>query len=154
MDETILEQLWKFAPTFTEETPHAKKLGMKFVSIARGQATLSLPYNVKLIGDPDSRVIHGGAVTTLLDQVSGLAAISGFPQLTSTATLNLSIDYMRAAKPGETIIAKAHCYKATKHVAFVRAIAHDGDEEDPVATSQATFMATALNAIPKVGPTT
>jgi len=40
---------------------------------------------------------------------------------------------MRAATPGETVIAQAHCYKATKHVAFLRAVAHDGDETDPIA---------------------
>ena len=58
------------------------------------------------------------------------------------ATLSLRIDYQRAAKPGETIIGVAECYRTTKHVAFLRAIAHDGDDTDPVATAQATFMST------------
>jgi acyl-coenzyme A thioesterase PaaI-like protein len=40
------------------------------------------------------------------------------------------------------IIAEAECYKTTRHVAFIRAIAHDGNPEDPVATAQSTFMLT------------
>lgn len=145
--ELHLKRLWAMAPMMVEGTPHAAKLGMKFVSIDLGRATLSLPYNKDAVGDPRTRVLHGGAVTTLLDQACGLAALSGFEQITATATLNLSIDYMRAATPGETIMARAHCYKATRHVAFVRAVAfEDGREDDPIAMAQASFMATAINA--------
>lgn len=139
---TLIEKLWDIGPIFVQGTPHARLLGMTFVSVDVGRATLSLPYNSKFIGNPKTRVMHGGAVTTMLDQASGLAAIAGFETFRSVATLNLSIDYMRAARPGETLIASAYCYKVTKHVAFVRGVAHDGNEDDPVAMSQATFMAT------------
>ena len=142
MSDKILERLWEMGPTLLAGTPHAKKLGMKFVAVDKGRATMCLPYNEALIGDKNTGVIHGGAVTTLLDQAAGMAALAGFETLGSAATLSLRIDYMRAAVPGETIIAQAVCYKATKHVAFIRAVAHDGDENDPVATAQACFMAT------------
>lgn len=141
-----LERLWQIGPMMVAGTPHGVELGMKFVSIDIGRATLSLPYNKGLIGNPETKVLHGGAVTTLLDQACGLAAIAGFETPTATATLSLSIDYMRAAKPGETVIAVAKCYKATRHIAFIRAYAHDGDEDDPLATAQATFIATGLKA--------
>ena len=140
----FIQKLWEMGPTIAEHTPHGKRLGIKFVAVDRGRATMSLPYNPDLIGDLETRVLHGGAVTTLLDQACGLAAIAGFDKPSACATLNLSIDYMRAATPGETIIAQAHCYKTTKHVAFLRAVAHEGDEEDPIASAQATFMATGL----------
>ncbi len=142
MVDKILERLWDMGPTFISGTPHAQTLGMKFIAVDKGRATMSLPYNKKLIGDKETGVVHGGAVTTLLDQASGLAALAGFETLGATATLSLRIDYMRAATPKKTIIAQAHCYKATKHVAFIRAVAHDGDENNPVATAQACFMAT------------
>ena len=38
------------------------------------------------------------------------------------------------------VMARAHCYKLTRSIAFVRAVAYDRDPEDPVATGQATFM--------------
>jgi acyl-coenzyme A thioesterase PaaI-like protein len=64
------------------------------------------------------------------------------------ATLDLRIDYMRAAEPGLDIHARAHCYKLTHTIAFVRATAYDRDPDDPVATAQAAFM---LGAAPAGG---
>lgn len=146
MDNERQKLLWELAPQFVNGTPHAQKIGIKFVAVDIGKATLSLPYDTALIGDARTRVIHGGAVTTLLDQASGLAAVSGLKEMTAVATLDLRIDYMRPATPGNTIIAEAHCYKATHHIAFVRAVAHDGDPDDPVATAQASFMTTPSGA--------
>ncbi len=146
MSDAIMERMWELAPAFVEGIPQGKALGIKFIAVDRGKATFSLPYNTAIIGDPDTRVIHGGAITTLLDQVSGLAAAAAIVSeenllaISNVATLDLSIDYMRPANPGETVIATAHCYKTTHHIAFVRAVAHDGDPDDPVAMSQATFM--------------
>jgi uncharacterized protein (TIGR00369 family) len=138
----LIQRLWELGPTMVDGTPHAQMLGMKFVAVDKGRATLSLPYNTALIGDPRTRVISGGAVTTLLDQACGLAAIAGFDALGPVATLSLRIDYQRAATPGQTVIAEAICYKTTRSVAFIRATAHDGDPDDPVATAQAAFMVT------------
>ncbi len=138
-----LKRLWDLAPMFVEGTPHAKFLGVKFVAIDLGRATLSLPYSEKLVGNTDTKVLHGGVLTALLDQASGLAAVASFDDTLPVATLDLRIDYMRAGRPGKAIIAEAHAYKTTRHIAFVRAIAHDGDVDDPVATSQASFMTTA-----------
>ena len=46
------------------------------------------------------------------------------------------------AEPGLDVYARAHCYKLTRSIAFVRATAYDRDLEDPVATAQAAFMLT------------
>ncbi|MEP1231537.1 MAG: PaaI family thioesterase [Litorimonas sp.] len=138
----FIERLWELGPQMVGMTPHARELGIKFVAVDKNRATMSLPYNPALIGNKNTGVIHGGAVTTLLDQASGLAAMAGFDGIAPIATLSLRIDYMRAAKVGETIIGQAHCYKTTKHVAFIRALAHDGDEDTPIATAQACFMIT------------
>ncbi len=138
-----LKLLWDIAPGFVEATPHGQFLGMKFVAVDFGKATLSLAYRKDLVGNADTGVLHGGVLTALLDQVAGLAAISSFDEFTPVATLDLRIDYMRAATPEKTIIAEALAYKTTKHIAFVRATAHEGDIDDPVATAQASFMTTA-----------
>ena len=87
----FIEKLWELGPALVNGTPHAHELGMKFVAVDKGIATLSLPYNVALIGNPKSRVIAGGAVTTLLDQACGLAAIAGFDGLAPVSYTHLTL---------------------------------------------------------------
>jgi uncharacterized protein (TIGR00369 family) len=92
------------------------------------------------VGDPDTGVIAGGVVTSLLDHTCGMAIISAAQGFMSTATLDLRIDYMRAAAPRAGVTARAHCYKLTRSVAFVRAEAWDVDPGDLIATAQGAFI--------------
>ena len=129
----------KPAQQFIQALPHSKALGMDLQEIGDGAAVITMPYNEDLIGDPQTGVIHGGAVSALMDTCCG-AAVMCHPQSGGgTATLDLRIEYMRAATPGQTIKASAVCHHVTRSVAFVRAIATDEDEDRPVATATGSF---------------
>ena len=119
--------------------PFARALSMQLADIGGGAATLTMPYAADLIGDPDTGVVHGGAVSALLDTCAGAAVLCHPGVKTATATLNLRIDYMRPAAAGQTITAQATCYHVTRTVAFVRATAHDEDSERPVAMASGAF---------------
>lgn len=123
-----------------EGVPHAQALGFKLVAIRRDHAILKVPYRDELIGNPETAVIHGGVITSLLDNASGIAVVCALDELVPTATLDLRIDYMRPARPHTDIFAHAHCYKVTRAIAFVRAAAYEDSEDDPVATSHGAFM--------------
>jgi uncharacterized protein (TIGR00369 family) len=123
-----------------QASPQAKALGLVLVGVEPREATLKVVYRDDLIGDPDTGVIAGGVVTTLLDHACGQAVWAALKDYTTVATLDLRIDYMRAAEPGLDIFAHAHCYKLTRSVAFVRAQAYDRERDDPIATAQAAFM--------------
>ena len=128
------------AQRFMEVIPHAKALGIRFETIGEGTAEMRMDYNEKLIGDPQTRVIHGGAVFALLDTCCGAAVLSHPDQRGLTVTIDLRVDYMRSATPHQMIRAIATCYNVTRSVAFVRAIALDENAEKPVAMASGAFV--------------
>ncbi|WP_127115036.1 PaaI family thioesterase [Shimia sediminis] len=129
----------KMAEQFISAIPHCKALNMKLTEIGDGFAVMELPYDLRIVGDPETGVLHGGAVSALMDTCCGAAAMSHPASPATTATIDLRIDYMRAATPGQTIRTRAECYHITRSVAFVRATALDDDSERPVATAAGAF---------------
>jgi uncharacterized protein (TIGR00369 family) len=131
----------EMAQNMTTSVPQAAALGVRFVSISWARGSLEVPWREDLVGDPDTGVIAGGVVTSLLDHTCGMAmAAAAGEEPFSTATLDLRIDYMRPAAPRSGVIAEAHCYKLTRTIGFVRAEAWDVDRSDLVATAQAAFI--------------
>jgi uncharacterized protein (TIGR00369 family) len=125
------------------QIPHAAAIGMTLVARGKNSCVVRVPYAAHLVGDPDTGVIHGGVITALLDNASGMAVRSepdDVGEERSMATLDLRIDYMRPAQPREDLLAEAQCYRMTSNVAFVRAIAYHDDRNNPIASSVATFM--------------
>jgi uncharacterized protein (TIGR00369 family) len=135
MDEGKLKQ----ARQFIESIPHAQALGMRLESLGGGAAELSMPWHENLVGDPRTGVIHGGAVSALLDTCCGAAVMSHPEAPAGTATIDLRIDYMRAATPRQRITARAEVYHITRTVAFLRATAHDEEAGLPVASATGAF---------------
>ncbi len=125
---------------FVDHIPHCRRLGMEVVRIAPREAVVRLPYRPELIGDPVRGVVFGGVITTLLDHASGLAVTCSLPELKAIATLDLRIDYLRAAEPGCDLVGRAECYKLGAQVAFVRGSAWDRSPDDPFASLHATMM--------------
>ncbi len=121
--------------------PHCKQLGIKALEASPGCLKLALIYSEKIIGNPDNKVVHGGALTTLMDTACGFAAVLGLSEPTIAPTLDLRIDYMRSATPNKTIIGEAEVYRVTPSVIFTRGTAYHEDAIDkPIAHCTASFM--------------
>jgi uncharacterized protein (TIGR00369 family) len=127
---------------FSGLIPHMDVLGMETIEAKNGVAVLRLPWRADLVGNPETGVLHGGVVTTLIDTVSGLAAITGLAQPEPVATLDLRVDHLKPAAPRRDLFARAECYRLTRRIAFVRATAYQADPQDLVASSVSTFMLT------------
>ena len=137
---TDLEALKELGLRMAESTPQTKALGLQFVDVQPAVGILKIPYRADLVGDPDTGVIASGVITTLLDHCGGLAIKAAKTDFAATATLDLRIDYMRPARVGEDVIGRAHCYKMTRSIAFVRCVAYETDPDDPIATAQGAFV--------------
>jgi len=128
------------ARVFSRAVPHNQALGMRILEITATEVTFELPYDPKLVGNPDTGTVHGGAITALLDACSGVAVLGALAERVPIATLDLRIDYLKPAEPGKSVIGKATCYKVTRNVAFTRAVAYQDDPDDVIAHSVGTFM--------------
>jgi uncharacterized protein (TIGR00369 family) len=122
-----------------ESLPHFQELGVRIVEVGRGVCVAQIDPSPRLAGNPETGVVHGGVITTLLDSVGGAAAFSVILRGQSVATLDLRIDYLRASEAGRAIFGRAECYRLSRSVAFVRGTAYcDGAEL--LAQCAATFM--------------
>ncbi len=133
---------------FLDFVPHNRALGVHVTALQhgdasdpfRGEAVFVLPYDAKLVGNPDTGTLHGGAITALIDACSGASVFASLTEYKPIATLDLRIDYLRAGEAGRDVTCRAHCYRVSRNVAFTRAFAYHDDESDPIASSMGTFM--------------
>lgn len=141
-DENLpLEKVEKMMLRFMAGIKHSELLGLELVEITRNGLVMKLPYSEAIIGNPETGVIHGGAITTLMDQTLGMAAIRVImPELDIAPTIDLRIDYMRAAEPKREVYALAETYRKTKSVVFTRGVAYQDSPDKPIANCVATFM--------------
>jgi uncharacterized protein (TIGR00369 family) len=123
-----------------EGLPHSREIGMRLHAAADGVAELSVPYDPRLVGDPESGVLHGGVITALLDTACGMAVMAARTRLIATATLDLRIDYMRPARRGMAVFARAECYRLTRAIGFARAVAYHEGPDDPIASAAGAFV--------------
>ncbi|MBZ6380084.1 hypothetical protein B5C34_00290 [Pacificimonas flava] len=131
---------------FMSHVPHVKALGIKFSNAGRDWAELSLPWSEEIVGYPgkdgEKGVIASGAIFALMDTVGGFSVHAARMSSSGHATLDLRLDYLRPARPGETVVGYSKVQKLTRSVAFVRGYAQDGERDDPLALMSGIFMFT------------
>ena len=120
---------------------HGSHLGLSYSAHGPDWAEMALPYDARLIGDPDSGVIASGPILSMMDMATSMSVWLKLNGFRAHATLDLRVDYLRPATPGKTVIGRGECYRITRSIAFVRGQAHDGDPADPLAHVAGTLMA-------------
>jgi uncharacterized protein (TIGR00369 family) len=126
--------------------PQLVELGVIYGDHGEGWLRLDLPYADKLVGYPETGVIAGGAIYTLMDTACGFSVSTKAKGFIPTATIDLRIDYLKPATPGLTIHGWAECYKLTRRVAFVRGVAYHDDRNRPIAHVTGTFMVSSADS--------
>ncbi|HET8700793.1 MAG TPA: PaaI family thioesterase [Nitrococcus sp.] len=134
------ERRLEVVKSFFAAIPHSAVLGIEPVAVTAEHVTARIPYKAELVGNPDTGVVHGGVITTLVDQTCGAAVIAALDPPEVVVTLDLRLDHLQPAQPQQPIWAQAHCYRLTRHIAFVRCVVYQTTPAAPIATSMSTFM--------------
>ncbi len=119
---------------------HGRALGLVFRASGDNWAELALPWREELVGVPETGILASGAIVSLVDTASGTSVWVTLDRFLPIVTVDLRLDYLRPATQGETIVTRCECVKLTRRIAFVRGVAHGGEDERPIALSAATFM--------------
>lgn len=139
------------AAQFARSIPHVRACGMEVLRLTATGAHARMPCRPEFIGDAERGRVHTGIITTLVDSISGLAAMAAVGAYEPIATLDLRMDYLRFAGPVGDLQARAECFRLTRSIAFVRASAWQDDEQQPIAVSHSTFMRGSQRSAPGTG---
>jgi uncharacterized protein (TIGR00369 family) len=81
-----------------ENSPFVKHLGIRLEQMQPGRVVLAMPYSDALptMGD----VVHGGAISSLIDTAAAAAAWSGaeVPERPRASTVGLTVDFLSPAR--------------------------------------------------------
>jgi uncharacterized protein (TIGR00369 family) len=109
-----------------EHSPFAAHLGIELVSLADGEAELRLPYRPELATMGD--VVHGGAISSIVDTAAAAAAVSAADggELTGGTTVDLSVSLVDAAR-GSDLTARSRVIRSGRAISFCEVDVADGE---------------------------
>ena len=121
---------------FIPHSPHARSLGITIEEIEADRAVLAMPFKEDLVTMGD--VVHGGAISTLIDTAATVAAwaTDEVPESPSGATVALSLNFISAARACD-LRAEARVVRRGRKLSFCEV-----DARDPEGTLVANGIAT------------
>jgi len=111
---------------YVEHSPFAVHLGLRSEVLEPDHVRLAMPFREELatVGD----VVHGGAISTLVDTAATLAAWSGLESLENVrgTTISLAVTFVSAAR-GSDLVADARVVRRGKTICFCEVDVRDGE---------------------------
>jgi len=120
----------------TKNVPFADLLGLKLDSVEPGSATMSLPVREEL--KQNNRVMHGGAIASLIDSAAAYAVIPLLNQNETATTIDLTVSYVRPLRIG-VATASAKVLRAGGRIIVISAEVLDNDG-NLAATGLTTYL--------------
>ena len=111
---------------FIEHSPFAAHLGMRPDVIEPDHVRLAMPFREQLVTAGD--VVHGGAISSLVDTTATIAAWSGLESLDNArgTTISLTVTFVAAAR-GRDLVADARVVRRGKTICFCEVGVEDGE---------------------------
>ena len=122
-----------------ESSPFVAHLGIRIELMEPDRAVLSMPFadTLPTIGD----VVHGGAISSLVDTAAAAAAWSGadIPERPRASTVGITVDFLRPARAQGVRADAGVVRRSGRGLCFceVKVAAEDGT---PVATALVTYQ--------------
>jgi acyl-coenzyme A thioesterase 13 len=115
-------------------------IGAKMEEMSEGYVRVSIALEAHHM-NPHG-VMHGGVVTTLMDEVLGgaIASLRGMEVMRTAphATVEMNASFLAAARPGDSVVVEGRVLRLGKSIAFGEAEAHRDDGE-LIAKGRLTF---------------
>ncbi|MGA7912481.1 MAG: PaaI family thioesterase [Candidatus Dormiibacterota bacterium] len=114
-------------------------LGLRLVDTGDGTATVEMTATEDMANH--SGFVHGGMISTLADSAMGRSLRTLSPGVTRAMSFDLKLNFIAAAKIGETLSAKGSVIHAGRRTAVTECRV-EGANRRLVATASATFAVT------------
>jgi uncharacterized protein (TIGR00369 family) len=105
--------------------PFLEHIGAELVGFSNGEATVELhtqDYHLQHLG-----FIHGGVISTLMDNTGWYAAVSALEDNKTAVTMEIKINYLKPAS-GDHLIVTANVKRQGRSASFVTIELHDNDK--------------------------
>ena len=114
-------------------------LGLKLVETGEGTAVVEMATTDDMANH--SGFVHGGIISTLADSAMGRSLRTLSPGVVRAMSFDLKVNFINAAKVGETLRANGHVIHAGRRTVVAECRVEGGDGR-LVATASATFAVT------------
>lgn len=119
---------------------HNAALGLTYVDRGADWMEYRIDWKPDLEGEPGSGIIAPSVIYSALDASCALLPYVVSGRMIVCPTLELRVDHLRRPTPRGGLVFRGMSLKLTPDISYTRAIAHEGDPDDPVAIANGTFM--------------
>jgi len=136
---------------FSEKIPFNRVLGLKVESISYERVRVSFQMRNELMGHYKRGMLHGGAISSVIDVTGGLSAFMGVQQKIPSeiletrlerfgrvSTIDLRVDFLRPGI-GRWFVATAYTLRTGNKVAVTRIELHN-DQDDLIAVGTGSYI--------------
>lgn len=111
---------------FADGSPSPMSKWLDGTLLAAEEGSLTVSFEVRPEMCNPFQMIHGGAVSAIIDDVMGTTVgVMGLE--TAYVSLSLNIDYLYSAKKGETVFCKSQVIRVGKKVVHIEAHVYDSE---------------------------
>lgn len=119
--------------------PLHRFLGIKLLEIDKGYGKLLIPFRSELIGDPRSMALHGGIISTAMDSVGGVAAMTTLVSSEDKlSTIDMRVDYLSPGKAKDFFV-EGSLVRSGNRIIVTKMIAYHDDPSDLIAEGKGVY---------------